>query len=284
MLRSRGSSTARFWSSLAAGVTITAGALGTLVTPAGSPVDAAATPSPTIHYTFDGALTDANGASTATPAAACPTAPCNSAASFGSDADGGFWTWTSTNAASGGGFVLSTTSVVGDTYTLALKFSFSEVSPGYRKIIDYEDRTSDNGFYFLDSALLFYPYTSQASSTTYAADTVLDLVAVRQSTGGATGTFTVYAVGPNGLLTLLFTANDTDGSSIPISNGSGGTKLGFFFDDTAVQNEATASGKVYDLKIWANQALTQAELEDVITPPSTPPVAPAVPVAPSFTG
>lgn len=261
--------------------------LGGLVVPAGAvdEVTATVTPAPTIHYTFDGNLTDANGASAATQAVACPSAPCNSATSFGSDANGTFWNWTSTNAASGGGFSLSTTAVIGDTYTLALKFSFTEVSPGYRKIIDYENRTSDNGFYFLNSALLFYPYTGQPSSTTYAADQVLDLVAVRQSTGGVTGTFTVYAVGANGLLTLLFVANDTDGSSIPISNGAGGTKLGFFFDDTVVQNEATASGKVYDLQIWANQALTQAELENIITPPPVvPPVTPPAPVAPNFTG
>lgn len=267
-------------------VAVAALSLGGLVTPAGGQVDATATPSPTIQYTFDGTLTDSNGASAATAAVACPAAPCNSAASFASDANGGFWTWTSTNPASGGGLTVSTTAVVGDTYTMALKFSFTQVSPGYRKIVDYENRTSDNGFYFLNSALLFYPYTSQASSTTYAADTVLDLVAVRQSTGGVTGTFTVYAVGANGLLTLLFTANDTDGSSIPISNGSGGTLLGFFFDDTSVQNEATAGGKVYDLKIWANQALTQAELEDVITPTPAPAPAPEPPVTvtPTFTG
>ncbi len=112
---------------------------------------------------------------------------------------------------------------------------------------------------------------------------VLDLVAVRQSTGGLAGTFTVYAVGADGLLTLLFVADDTDGSSLPVDNGSGGTLLGFFFDDTIVTGEATLSGKVYDLQIWANQALTREQLEEVITPAPAPAPAPVV-VTPAFTG
>lgn len=231
-------------------------------------VSTAAVPAPTVDYTFDGTLTDAAGGSTLTPAGPCPADPCNSSTAFGSDAVGPFWTWSSTDPR-GGGLTVETTASIGDTYTLALKFSFAAVgAPGnnFRKIVDYKSRTSDNGFYFLDGALTFFPFP-EASSSTYPADIVLDLVAVRQATGTPnpeSGTFTVYAVGSDGLLTLLFTIADPDGESIPDDNGSGGTRLGFFFDDIETDSEATPGGRVYDLRVWANRALTTAELEEAL--------------------
>ena len=227
----------------------------------------AAAPAPTVHYTFDGTATDQAGGSTLTPAPACPGNPCNTSSGFGSDGNGGFWEWTSAGV-NGGGFRVSTGAPIGDTYTLALKFSFSEVS-GYRKIVDYEDQTSDNGFYFYDGLLEFYPF-SETSPSAYPANTVLDLVAVRQSTGGVSGTFTVYAVGSDGNLTEVFSTSDPTGESLAIGNGSGGTLLGFFFDDNVVDEEATPSGKVYDLRIWSGTALTPEELEEEILPPAPP--------------
>ena len=70
-------------------------------------------------------------------------------------------------------------------------------------------------------------------------------------------------------VTLLFTTNDyTTGESIPAVNGSGGTTLGFFFDDLETSDEATPTGKVYDVRMWANQALTQGDLQDALLPPA----------------
>ena len=225
----------------------------------------AAAPAPTVRYTFDGNATDQAGGSALTPAPACPGNPCNTSTGFGSDGAGGYWEWTSSGL-NGGGFRVSTAAPIGDTYTLALKFSFDEVN-GYRKIVDYENQTSDNGFYFYDGYLEFYPFSEQSPST-YPAGTVLDLVAVRQSTGGVSGTFTVYAVGTDGNLTQVFTTNDPTGESLAIGNGAGGTLLGFFFDDNAVSGEATSAGKVYDLRIWSGTALTPEELEEEVLPPT----------------
>ena len=227
----------------------------------------AAAPAPTVHYTFDGNATDQAGGSALTPAPACPGNPCNTSTGFGSDGAGGYWEWTSSGL-NGGGFRVSTAAPIGDTYTLALKFSFDEVS-GYRKIVDYENQTSDNGFYFYDGFLEFYPFSDRVRRPTRP-DTVLDLVAVRQSTGGVSGTFTVYAVGTDGNLTQVFTTNDPTGESFAIGNGAGGTLLGFFFDDNVVDEEATPSGKVYDLRIWSGTALTPEELEEEILPPAAP--------------
>ncbi len=155
----------------------------------------AAAPAPTVRYTFDGNATDQAGGSALTPAPACPGNPCNTSTGFGSDGAGGYWEWTSSGL-NGGGFRVSTAAPIGDTYTLALKFSFDEVS-GYRKIVDYENQTSDNGFYFYDGFLEFYPFSEQSPST-YPAGTVLDLVAVRQSTGASAAPSPSTPWGPTG--------------------------------------------------------------------------------------
>ena len=224
-------------------------------------------PNPTIHYTFDSDLTDARGGSTLTLAAACPANPCNSVTSFGTDAHGKYWTWTSTSTLAGGGFSLLTNSEIGQNYTIAMKFSFSTVT-GWRKIIDYKDRGTDEGFYYYSGKMQFYP--GRTGNEIYPAGTVLDLVIVRDN-GGTTGsfsddTFTVYGVGAANTLTQLIQYNDTTGESIPFV-AAGKTKLGFFYDDTAFTGEATLSGKVYDLRIWSNQSLaTNALTSSVLRP------------------
>jgi len=227
----------------------------------------AAAPQPTVHYTFDGALTDAKGGSTLKVADPCPADPCNATSEFGSDADGTYWHWTS-SADRGGGFTIDTTANLGTTYTVALKFSFADVDY-YRKIIDYKNRESDNGFYYYDATLLFYPF-SESSPEPYPANTVLDLIAVRQATDGDKGTFTVYAVGADGSFKHLFTSQDDTGESIPHTNASGGTTLGFFFDDIATSSEAAREGKVYDLRMWPNASLSEEEVKEAVSPPLPP--------------
>jgi len=230
-------------------------------------------PEPTIHYTFDNNLLDTKSASTLIPASPCPVigGPCNTSDEFGSDADGKYWTWSSTDNR-GGGFTLETDLDIGATHTIALKFSFNEVS-SWRKIIDYKNRVDDNGFYYFNENLQFYPYTNQTSVTSYPANTVLDLVVVRKPIENTSNSdFIVYAVGSDNGLTEIFRAIDTNNDSLPHTFTSNGlkTRLGFFFDDMATSSEATSSGKIYDLRIWRNTALTPAVLETVILRPSAP--------------
>ncbi len=230
-----------------------------------------ALPAPAIHYTFDTDLLDVHSNSTLTAAVACPADPCNSASSFGSDADGKYWTWSST-ANRGGGFTVLTSANIGTSYTIAMKFSFAQVS-GWRKIIDYEDRSTDNGFYYYGSKLQFYNGGNTFNSaSSYPANTVLDLVIVRESSNPSnpavlTGTFTVYGVGSDNSLTQLFQYADNVGNSIPEVVG-GKTKLGFFFDDTATPSEATNNGKVYDLRIWSGTSLSAQTLSEAVVRPS----------------
>ena len=239
------------------------------------PSGAVVVPPPTMSFDFGGSLGDSRGGATLEPVAACPQAsgtPCNSATGYARDLNGEYWRWSST-ANVGGGLRLTTTAPVGTTYTMAIKFSFSSVSQsptGYSKILDYLNRTSDDGFYFQNGQLLFYPGGSK-STAVYPANTVMDLVTVRQSTGGRAGTFTVYAVGADKKLTKIFVYNDTTGGSLPAAFGSGSI-IGLFHDDatTATRNEATPSGRVYDFKVWSNQALTEAQLQQAVLPPPAP--------------
>jgi LPXTG-motif cell wall-anchored protein len=230
-------------------------------------------PEPTIHYTFDTDLLDMKNASTLNLASPCPVVdgPCNTTSGFGSDANGKYWTWSSTDNR-GGGFTLETAEDIGATHTIALKFSFDDVT-SWRKIIDYKNRVDDSGFYYYNENLQFYPYTNQTSLTSYPANTVLDLVIVRQPVPNSSNSdFIVYAVGTDNDLVEIFRAVDTSNESLPHTFTSGGlkTRLGFFFDDLATGSEATPRGKVYDLRIWRNTALTPTVLESAVLRPSAP--------------
>ena len=61
----------------------------------------------------------------------------------------------------GGGVSLPTvnTIVPGNTYSLAMFVRLVDVS-GYRKYVDFKNRTSDNGVYVLDGALNFYNFAT----------------------------------------------------------------------------------------------------------------------------
>lgn len=193
-------------------------------------------------YDFDGNFDDSAGGSTILVHPECPGDPCNSVSAFGSDADGTYWQWETTNL-SGGGFSITTATDFGDSYTIRLKFSFDNVS-SYRKIIDFGDRALDTGLYFYDGALELYLYNDPRSDS-FDAGEILDLLLVRS---GATDQFTAY-LEVDGTYEEIYQTIDEHGYGIPISD-SGGRLLGFFFDDEATSGEATSGGKIYALQIW----------------------------------
>jgi len=248
------------YSAIAASVSLAAGGL--LAVPAA----VAAVPAPTFHWDFENeSLSPIAGAATLTVERDCSSAvttpSCNSSTGFGSDSNGGYWEWAST-APRGGGFTVTTPAPIGETYSIALKFSFAQVN-GYRKIIDYKNRVTDTGFYVLSGRVNFYNLGT--GTVTFAANDVLDLVAVRDSDGTATGgTFTVY-LNANGALTKLLEVSDANGQSIPFVTGTNESLLGFFFDDNATSSEATNAGKIWDLKMWPGVALSASEVEAAIS-------------------
>ena len=226
-------------------------------------VQPAAAPPPTMVYEFAGNFTDAAAGSTIRELPTCPQAskaPCNATSTFGSDTIGTYWEWTTDNDSAGGGFTLDSNQDFADSYTIWVKFAFTEVN-GYRKIIDYQNRTSDNGFYFRDGKLLFFPDTSQSTSTTYAANQIIDLVAVRD---GSTKTFTVTAQNNDGSNIGTFTYTDPGTESLPSPRDI----LGFFYDDSKQQTERTPGGKIYSLRVWRDRALTPDEVRQSLASPS----------------
>ena len=245
-----------------------------------------AVPASTYHYQFEGNTNPFVGNATLSLLGSCPSnvsgfTPCNTSTSFGTASGDGYLAWTSSSAR-GGGFKITTPTNIGASYSMSLKFEFSNVS-GYRKIVDYENYLSDNGFYLLSGGINFYPLGT--SNTTYAANTPLNLLVTREAAPDATypnrGTFTVY-VYSGSTLTQVLQVDDTYGSSLAANSGSG-SLFGFFFDDGATSAEATPSGKVYDLKLWSNTALTAAQVGAVATasPTVTTPATPSTPTATS---
>lgn len=230
---------------------------------------AASTPAPTVKYEFSGNLIDSAGGSTLTPLNACPGSEpggqCNATTAFSSDAAGTYWQWTST-AARGGGFEVETNSLLSNTYSIAIKFVFDTIpNSDYVKIIDYQGKLSDNGFYFYDRYIDFYAGGSHSGTTQYTGGAVLDLVITRDD---ATKLFTVYAKAAGGTLEQVFQYTDTSDDAIPKTQGAGNL-LGFFFDDDSTADEATDGGRVYDLEMWSGTALTPAEVEEITTDSSS---------------
>ena len=241
-----------------------------------TPAQATST-NPSVDYEFENSTTDAGNASTFTVATACPGAPCNSSTGFGASGGDGYWQWASTDVR-GGGFTIDTQQPLTGTYTMMLKFSFTNPSTysSWRKIIDFQDRANDTGFYLNSGRIRQYPLGSNGP-TVFPVNTDITLMVTRDAT---TKLFTVYTYdGTNFVQEIQVT--DTNNDAIPVASTvhQGGTKLGFFFDDTATSGEATSTGKVYYIRLWEGQALTSADLQlqsqTAVIAPSTPSPSPS---------
>jgi hypothetical protein len=203
------------------------------------------------QYKFDGVIADTLGGDTVTVYTNDGGDPSNATQTFGTDATGSFWEWTSSNAR-GGGFTIDANLLDPSNYSIALRFRFNQVS-SYNKIIDYLDRASDTGFYLLDGQVDFYPLGT--GTTTYGSNDLVDLIATRDS---ATDTFTVYLSDGSGNYVKNLEVHDPGDTSVPIDLGAL-ARFGFFYDDLDTSDEATDTGKVYEIKIW-NRPLASFEV------------------------
>ena len=169
----------------------------------------------------------------------------NASITYGEDSHGKYMEWKSTKAR-GGGFKLEIDKELNDEYTIGVKFSFDTTSGSWRKIIDYKNSESDNGFYFYSNGhLRFYP-DSLTSTKVISSGEVVNFIIVRSKTE-----FSAYIVKDDGSVTKEFSSNAaiTLSNSIPYKK-DGKTLLGFFFDDTYTTSEATNGGKIYSLSIY----------------------------------
>ena len=169
----------------------------------------------------------------------------NASLKYGEDEDGKYMEWKSSQSR-GGGFKLTIDKELGEEYTIGVKFSFDQTIGSWRKIIDYKNSESDNGFYFYSGGhLQFYP-NGTISKNAVSNKEVVNFIIVKSKTE-----FAVYFVKKDGNITKEFSLTDTTtlSNAIPYTN-NGKTILGFFFDDMRTGSQATPGGKIYSLSIY----------------------------------
>jgi|GEM_PF-4511778 len=122
------------------------------------------------HYDFNNSFTDKLSGSVLDKFGATSDGNLhdNATSSFGSDVNGNFWQWEASLASTrGGGLWIDVNNDISKNYSIGVRFSFSDTQGGYRKIIDYKNQTSDNGFYFYSGGKFnFYPNQTLGLTTT----------------------------------------------------------------------------------------------------------------------
>ncbi len=171
------------------------------------------------------------------------------------------WWWTA-GTSPGGGLVLETT-LLADPQSYSLRFSikYNEVS-SYRKIVSFKGTGDDNGFYFLNGNIVFYPLGAN-NAISYNTNTFYDFIFSR----GVDDVIRVYVVEGDGTVTKVYEVSDSNDSSVPVLV-DGKYQFMFFMDDTATSSEWTTGGSVRSIRVW-NGPLTEEEvnhpLSDAIT-------------------
>jgi len=210
------------------------------------------------HYDFNNNFTDKLGGSVLDKFGTTSDGNLhdNATSSFSSDVNGNFWQWEASTASTrGGGLWIDVNSDISTNYSIGVRFSFTDTQGGYRKIIDYKDATSDNGFYFYSGGKFnFYPNTTLGLTTT-TNNTVIDIIVTRNSTDKK---FLAYIVN-NGTMVKELEVTDNNSDAVPtLVNGK--PRFRFFHDEVGTSREASRSGKVYSIKVW-NGPITAIEAE-----------------------
>jgi hypothetical protein len=135
-------------------------------------------------------------------------------------------------------------SFLDSSFSVELYFKFDELS-GYRRVIDWKNRTSDYGAYLYSGELDFYPW-AMADSETVFVDQYVYYVLTRN---GLTKEVKIYS---NAIKEVEFTDTDDDGV-IDTSH-----VLNFYQDDLIAQGEASA-GAVAMLDLY-NYVLDSATI------------------------
>ena len=186
----------------------------------------------------------------------------NTTATYGSDSTGPYWQWT-TNTNRGGGFTLDIdpTKVgkeIDKSYTISVRFSYDTFHSSWTKILDYKNKTEDQGFYFNENKKLKFFDVGPIGSTPAAQNSIIDIIATRDD---GTKKFTAYMM-VDGVFQKEIEVNDTTGQAIP-SIVDNKIRFGFFHDDyKSTGKETTKGGKVYSIKFW-DGAVTPANVLEV---------------------
>jgi hypothetical protein len=162
--------------------------------------------------------------------------------------------------ASGGGFTLSNALASPGVYSIELRFLFDNTG-GYRKIVDFKNRTLDVGFYNQSTAENQYNVASGPAGA-FTAGSFTTAVITRD----AAGTFSAYANGA-----LQFSYNDA-GSQIGVFSAA--SNIIHFLHDDAVQNSEQSSGfvdyiRLYDTALDARQVAALSAPTSAVPEPGT---------------
>jgi hypothetical protein len=134
-------------------------------------------------------------------------------------------------------------------YSIETVFSFNQFS-AWRKIIDFNARTTDDGFYFSPSNELdFFPVAN--GTTTVTTPTTVDVVLTRDSTSGQVSAYL------NGALAFSF----VDSTGLAVFRGSD-SLIHFFEDDAATSFNEASSGSVDCIRIY-NTALSASAVANL---------------------
>jgi hypothetical protein len=141
-------------------------------------------------------------------------------------------------------------------YSILVHFKFTEITGGWRKIIDPKNLTIDVGLYIEPgNKLQFYPEVT--GTTIFTTNTMHDVILTRD---GTSNQLKGYLDG-----TLEFTANDSTG--LGIFNATSDHIVQFFRDDADTGGNEVASGFVDQIKVW-DGVLTSAQISGVPEPSS----------------
>ena len=143
------------------------------------------------------------------------------------------------------GLSLSNGLMSNSNYSIEMRFSFDALN-GYRKILDFQNLTSDNGLYDLNSALNFFPITT--GPAVFSTGTLADVLLTRDSGSGQVVGYV------NGVQQITF----TDSSSFAVFSSANNIAQ-FFTDDFATNQGEASSGfadyiRVFDGVVTATQA------------------------------
>ena len=151
---------------------------------------------------------------------------------------------------SGLSFDNNVSNFIGESYSIELVFKFENLS-SWKRIIDFKNRSSDNGVYAKDGKLNFYNVTI-SSDAPFTVNEYSHLVVTRDTSNN-----NLFSMFINGEFINSF--NDNNELSLLNANNV----LHFFQDDLAVGNEASA-GEVALIRLY-NYALSASEISAIFS-------------------
>ena len=224
------------------------------------------------YYDFDGDFNDELNSSELTLIDVIESGDStfgNATSSFGNDTgegDTSYWQWTSVGS-HGGGFCIDVDDLdILENYSIGVRFVYDDICEGssWDKIIDYQNRGSDRGFYFYNGVLQFYPNVAGDGTTVFSAGDVLDIIVTRDA---ETGEFIAYTVEDGTRVKEIEYDDLVSRDAIP-AQVNDKVRFGFFHDDSQTSAEATSGGKVYSVKIW-NGPITAEQATQAMETPNT---------------